>query len=202
MPIAKRMFDIVAAVVLLALLVPVICLVALLVLILDGRPVMYFSERMKNTREGFVLYKFRTMETVLSDYGVSGGDKSARITRLGAFLRRSRLDELPQLWNILWGDMSFVGPRPPLRVYVERFPAIYEKVLRARPGLTGLATLVFHKHEEALLKRSPSQEETDKIYTRLCIPRKARLDMIYQDRRTFCLDLHILLKTVFRRLPL
>ena len=97
MPIAKRMFDIVAAVVLLALLVPVICLVALLVLILDGRPVMYFSERMKNTREGFVLYKFRTMETVLSDYGVSGGDKSARITRLGAFLRRSRLDELPQL---------------------------------------------------------------------------------------------------------
>jgi lipopolysaccharide/colanic/teichoic acid biosynthesis glycosyltransferase len=200
--ISKRVFDVVAAMVLLTLLIPVICLVSMLVLILDGRPIMYFSERMKNTHEGFSLYKFRTMETVLSDYGVSGGDKSARITRLGAFLRRSRLDEMPQLWNILRGDMSFVGPRPPLRVYVERFPVIYEKVLRERPGLTGLATLVFHEHEEKLLQRSQSRQETDIIYMRACIPRKARLDLIYQRRRTFCGDLQILLKTVFRRLPL
>lgn len=202
MPVSKRVFDVVAAIVLLIMFVPVLFLVATLILILDGRPVIYSYERMKNTNHGFYLYKFRTMKTVLSDYGVSGGDKSARITRLGAFLRRSRLDEMPQLWNILRGDMSIVGPRPPLRVYVERFPAIYEKVLHIRPGLTGLATVVFHTHEEELLSRSSSSEETDSIYMRSCIPRKARLDLIYQNRWTFCLDLHILLKTVFRRLPL
>lgn len=202
MTTSKRLFDIVIGLILTVLLVPVMLCIALLVYALDGRPILYLSERMKTPDQGFVLYKFRTMKVVASDYGVSGGDKSARITRSGKFLRRTRLDELPQFWNVLRGDISFVGPRPPLRLYVERFPKIYAKVLRSRPGITGLATLVFHAHEEKLLRRSRSSDETDAIYARACVPRKARLDLIYQRRQTLCLDIYLMLKTILRRLPL
>lgn len=202
MTTSKRLFDIVIGLILTVLLVPVMLCIALLVYALDGRPILYLSERMKTPDQGFVLYKFRTMKVVASDFGVSGGDKSARITRSGKFLRRTRLDELPQFWNVLRGDISFVGPRPPLRLYVERFPKIYAKVLRSRPGITGLATLVFHAHEEKLLRRSRSSDETDAIYARACVPRKARLDLIYQRRQTLCLDIYLMLKTILRRLPL
>ena len=134
MPVWKRLLDIVGVLVLAVALLPVIAVLALVILIVGGRPVFYISERMKTATEGFSLVKFRTMRTVAVDSGVSGGDKAARITRIGAFLRRSRLDEVPQLWNILKGDMSFVGPRPPLRVYVEDYPQLYGPVLRSRPG--------------------------------------------------------------------
>ncbi|HRC59438.1 MAG TPA: sugar transferase [Candidatus Propionivibrio aalborgensis] len=197
---AKRIFDILVAVVLgIVLIIPVL-VTALLILIRDGRPVFYISERMKSPTEGFNLVKFRTMKVVASDSGVSGGDKSARITRTGAFLRRSRLDEVPQLWNVLKGDISFVGPRPPLRQYVERFPEIYREVLKSRPGITGLASVYFHAHEERLLARARTTAETDAIYSRACVPRKARIDLIYQRRRNICVDAGIMLKTVFKRL--
>ncbi|MCB5412430.1 sugar transferase [Pseudogemmobacter sp. CC-YST710] len=120
MTIAKRLFDILVALVLGIILIIPVAFTALLILIRDGRPVFYISERMKTPTEGFRLVKFRTMKTVASDSGVSGGDKSDRITKTGHFLRRTRLDEVPQLWNVLKGDISFVGPRPPLRQYVER----------------------------------------------------------------------------------
>ncbi|WP_319825031.1 sugar transferase [Thalassovita sp.] len=197
---SKRLLDVAAALVLGILLLPVIAGVALLVLIRDGRPVLYRSERMKTPTTGFQLWKFRTMTVVPHDAGVSGGDKDSRITRTGAFLRRHRLDELPQLWNVLRGDISFVGPRPPLRRYVERFPALYARVLRSRPGITGLATITFHRHEERLLARCGTPKETEQVYERRCIPRKARLDLIYQDRRSLCLDLLLMVKTVFRQI--
>jgi lipopolysaccharide/colanic/teichoic acid biosynthesis glycosyltransferase len=150
------------------------------------------------------LWKLRTMTVAAADSGVSGGDKSARVTRIGRLLRRTRLDEVPQLWNILRGDMSFVGPRPPLRTYVERFPALYARVLQSRPGITGLATLAFHAHEERLLAPCKTAEETDAVYTRRCIPRKARLDLIYQQRRSVCYDVILIGRTIgrvlFRRL--
>ncbi|MCU0801948.1 MAG: sugar transferase [Rhodobacteraceae bacterium] len=197
---AKRLFDLCVALLLSVILLPVILLTALAILLLDGRPVLYVSERMKTATKGFRLIKFRTMKPAATDSGVSGGDKSARITRTGAFLRRSRLDEVPQLWNVLRGDISFVGPRPPLRQYVEAFPDVYARVLQSRPGITGLASVYFHAHEEHLLARCTSTAETDAVYRRACIPRKARLDLIYQARRNLCVDMGIMLKTVFRRL--
>lgn len=197
---AKRLLDILAALVLGLLLLPLILWVTALILIRDGRPVLYISERMKTPTQGFMLWKFRTMTVVNSDSGVSGGDKSARITRTGAMLRRYRLDELPQLWNVLRGDISFVGPRPPLRRYVERFPDLYGQVLRSRPGITGLATLIYHRHEENLLAPCRTPAQTESTYERRCIPQKARLDLIYQRRRTLCLDIVLMLKTVFRRI--
>lgn len=201
---AKRLFDIAFALLLGAILLLPSILIALWLLAEDGRPVFHVSERMRAPDRPFALWKFRTMRQAAGDGGVSGGDKSARITRAGRILRRLRLDEIPQLWNILRGDMSLVGPRPPLRRYVERFPGLYARVLRSRPGLTGMATLHFRRHEEGLLARCRTAEETDATYARRCVPRKARLDLIYQRRRSLCLDMALIGETLaqlLRRKP-
>ncbi len=195
---SKRLFDLVVAIVFGLLLFPVIVIVFLVVLIKDGRPVFYVSERMKTPDTGFNIYKFRTMTPSKEDTGVSGGDKINRDTKSGPVLRRTHLDELPQLWNVLKGDISLVGPRPPMRQYVEQFPDLYGSVLQSRPGITGLATLVFRKREYSLLAHTKTIAETDAVYTRICIPRKAALDRIYQKNQSLCFDLYILIKTVFR----
>jgi len=191
----KRLFDIVLAALLAVVLTPVMLLIAGLILVLDGRPVLHGSLRARTPGRNFRLWKFRSMVPDRADAGVTGGDKSRRITRTGRFLRRTRLDELPQLWNILKGDMSFVGPRPPLPRYVEMFPEVYGKVLRSRPGLTGLATLVYHRTEERLLAACSTAEETEQVYIRRCIPRKARLDLIYAADRNLCSDLRLIVAT-------
>ncbi len=198
MTLSKRLFDLALALLLAAILaVPTLLLCGWL-LMRSGRPLFYRSERMKGPDQPFQLWKFRTMTVETGDSGVSGADKADRITPTGRLLRRYRLDEIPQLWNILKGDMSFVGPRPPLRQYVERFPALYARVLRSRPGLTGLATLRFHRHEEWLLARSTSRAETDLIYSRACVPRKGQLDLIYQENQTLCYDIAIVTETILR----
>ena len=199
---AKRVFDIVVAAGLSLLLAPLILGVAGVVWYRDGRPVLYLSERMQTPDRAFFLWKFRTMTPVARDSGVSGGDKRARVTPTGRILRRYRLDELPQLWNVLRGDISFVGPRPPLRRYVEAFPELYAQVLRMRPGITGLATLAFHAREEALLARCRTAAETEAVYVRRCVPRKAQLDLIYARRRNLCFDLWLMFATLGRRMPL
>ena len=197
---AKRALDLVVALLLCALLALPFSLLLLWLLLKQGRPVFYVAERMRAPGCPFRLWKLRTMTVARADSGVSGGDKAARITPTGRLLRRTRLDEIPQLWNVLRGDMSFVGPRPPLRQYVERFPDLYAQVLRSRPGLTGLATLRYHRHEERLLARCHSAAETDALYARACVPRKARLDLIYQRHRTICLDLALMAETLIRAL--
>ncbi len=199
---AKRLVDLVLAVVLMALLAAPFGLLVLWLWAREGRPVFYVAERMRAPGRPFLLWKLRTMSVVPPEAGVSGGNKAARITATGRLLRRSRLDEVPQLWNILKGDMSFVGPRPPLRLYVERFPALYARVLRSRPGVTGLATLTFHRHEEALLAKCRTSAETDTVYARRCVPRKARIDLIYQRRRSIWMDFRLMWLTFARAVKL
>lgn len=198
----KRIFDLFFASLLVVILGPVLIWLLIWLLIKEGRPLFYVAERMKAPDVPFKLWKLRTMKTAAADRGVSGGDKTDRITETGAWLRAKRLDEFPQLWNILRGDLSFVGPRPPLREYVERFPDLYADVLKSRPGVTGLATIRFHKHEDRLLARCRTPEETDRIYTRICVPRKARLDLIYQRNQSTCYDFDLVFQTIgnlFRR---
>ena len=192
----KRLFDIALPLILLLPLGFVMAAIAILLRMTQGAPVLYGSERMHDMASAFTLWKFRTMRTAGRDGGVSGGDKAGRVTPVGRLLRATRLDELPQIFNILKGDMSFVGPRPPLREYAEAFPDLYARVLRSRPGVTGLASLLYHRHEEGLLAKCRDSEETDRVYRRRCIPRKAALDLIYQRRRTICLDAWILARTV------
>lgn len=199
MPLSKRLFDLAFSLILLPFLVPAIALIYMAIIVSDGFPGLYRSERMKDFATGFTLLKFRTMRVVREDTGVSGGDKTSRISPMGKFLRRYRLDELPQIFNVIRGDISFVGPRPPLRQYVEKFPDTYKEVLRSRPGITGMATIFFHKHEENLLRGCSSAEETDKVYSDRCVPRKAALDLIYQRNRSLCMDLWLIKKTALRK---
>lgn len=194
----KRVFDITLAIFGAVLFAVPAAILAILLLVCQGRPIFYLAERMKTPDQSFWLWKFRTMHVAIADGGVSGGDKTGRVTRIGKALRQSRFDELPQIWNILRGDMSFVGPRPPLRSYVERRPDLYGSVLKNRPGLTGLATLVLHQREERLLAACTTALETETIYMRRCVPIKARVDMIYQRKQNFMLDLALLVRTVLR----
>ncbi|MBT9246690.1 sugar transferase [Gemmobacter fulvus] len=193
----KRLFDLTIALLLAAALLPPFAVLLIFLLLKEGRPIFYVAERMKAPGVPFHLWKLRTMTVVREDSGVSGGDKAARITPVGRFLRRARLDEIPQLWNVIRGDMSFVGPRPPLRLYVERFPALYAEVLKSRPGITGLATLHFHAHEEWLLRQCRDAAETDAVYARRCVPQKAALDLMYQRSQSLCFDLRLIAQTGF-----
>ncbi|MEM7641510.1 MAG: sugar transferase [Pseudomonadota bacterium] len=201
MTMGKRLFDIALALVLGVVLAPVLAVIAALCWHRQGAPILFGSERMKTPDQAFTLWKFRTMAPDPTDAGVTGGDKADRITPLGARLRRLRLDELPQLWNILRGDISFVGPRPPLRRYVEMAPDLYARVLRSRPGVTGLATLVYAPHEERILTACDTRAATEAAYLRRCVPRKAALDFLYQRRRTLCLDIKLIAWTASRFLP-
>ena len=193
----KRAFDLWTAAMITPFVVPLILIFAVIILVTDGRPIFYGGERMKTPMQGFTLWKFRSMRVDPGDRGVSGGDKSARITPIGGWLRKRRLDELPQLWNLWRGDVSVVGPRPPLRLYVERFPEIYSEVLKSRPGLTGLASIYYSKHEQRMLARTATPEETDAVYVRNCVPRKAHIDLMYQRNWSFCFDLNVVRKTLF-----
>lgn len=192
----KRLFDLVLASLLAMILAPLLAGLLIWLALRQGRPLFHVAERMKGVDRPFALWKLRTMTVAENDSGVSGGDKAARITPSGAWLRARRLDELPQLWNILRGDLSFVGPRPPLRAYVERHPDLYARVLQSRPGVTGLATIVYHRHEERLLARCTTAQETDRVYATNCVPRKARLDLIYQRHQSLCFDADLVLRTL------
>ncbi|MEM7731813.1 MAG: sugar transferase [Pseudomonadota bacterium] len=192
----KRLLDLSLALFLAVVLVIPMLLVALIVLIEDGRPIFYTSKRMKAPDQSFTLWKFRTMTVERARVSALGGDKVQRVTRVGAILRRTRLDELPQLYNILRGDMSFVGPRPPLRRYVILRRDVYAKVLQNRPGVTGLATLRYHRREEDLLAACTTAEKTDDVYINRCIPAKARLDLIWARNRSVCFDVMLLVQTV------
>ncbi|MEI6099654.1 MAG: sugar transferase [Alphaproteobacteria bacterium] len=198
----KRLCDLILATGLVLLLAVPFGLLVLYLLWAEGRPVFYVAERMRAPGQPFALWKLRTMTVAAPEAGVSGGNKANRITAHGRFLRRTRLDEVPQLWNVVKGDMSFVGPRPPLRLYVERFPEIYAQVLQSRPGITGLATLYYHRHEEKLLAPCHTATETDAVYSRRCVPRKARIDLIYQRRRSLAMDLGLMALTLARALKL
>lgn len=195
-PPAKRALDLLLAIPASLLALPVVAVLLPLMWATQGRPFLYVSERMRAPGRPFRLLKLRTMRPSAENGGVSGGDKAARVTPMGRWLRRFRLDEIPQLVNVLRGDMSVVGPRPPLRAYTEAFPDLYAEVLAMPPGVTGLATLVYHAHEERLLARCATAEETHALYARACVPRKARLDTIYRDRWSPCLDLWVIGRTL------
>lgn len=196
----KRAMDLTLALLLALVLALPFGLLLLVLLAVEGRPLFYVAERMRAPGQPFRLWKLRTMRLAPDPGGVSGGDKAGRITKTGRFLRKTRLDEVPQLWNVLRGEMSFVGPRPPLRRYVEAFPDLYAQVLQSRPGITGLATLVFHAHEERLLAACQDAAETEAVYRRRCVKRKAHLDLIYQRNQSVCYDLALLGRTIGRML--
>ncbi|MBD3803882.1 sugar transferase [Thioclava marina] len=193
---SKRLFDFSLALVLLPLLLPLMAVLVVVLALCHGRPWFHVQERMKSPSRRFRMWKFRTMVPDPGDHGVSGGHKAARITPLGRVLRRTRADELPQIWNVLRGDMSFVGPRPPLPDVVARFPDLYEKVLVSPPGVTGLATLRFHAREARIMADCSDPAQAQDLYDRRCVPVKARLDLIYLRRASRRFDLMLIWQTL------
>jgi lipopolysaccharide/colanic/teichoic acid biosynthesis glycosyltransferase len=195
-PIAKRIYDAVFAALGLVLFSPVYLVIALLVKLSDGGPVFYRQQRVGQGGRLFWIWKFRTMVVNADRQGLSlTKDGDARITPLGRWLRKSKLDELPQLWNVLCGEMSFVGPRPEVPQYVALYTEAQREVLRVKPGITDIATLAF-RHEEDLLASAP---DTEAFYREQCLPRKIELNLQYQVRANLWQDTRIILETLFGR---
>ncbi|MDU8945229.1 sugar transferase [Ovoidimarina sediminis] len=196
--LAKRLFDITLSAIALLLAFPVMLAIGLAIRLLDGAPVFYVSERMLAPERGFKLLKFRTMHAAKREPRPINRRDMVRVTRLGRCLRRLRLDELPQLLNVLRGEMSLVGPRPPLRAQVEKDPRLYRSLLRQKPGLTGLATLAVHGVETMRLARFRSENEAMEYHRGVLLPRKAFLEQVYSRHRSVALDAAILISTVVR----
>jgi lipopolysaccharide/colanic/teichoic acid biosynthesis glycosyltransferase len=188
----KRLFDVAVALAALAILAPLLALVAVLIKLDSPGPVLFRQIRIGKGFRPFRIYKFRTMV-----WGGAAGRLvtvagDPRVTRIGAWLRRAKLDELPQLLNILRGDMTVVGPRPEVPRYVEAFHEDYQEILRVRPGLTDLASLKY-RDESALLGRSADPEEE---YLRRVLPDKIRLAKEYIQRSSLAFDLRLIFRTL------
>lgn len=198
--LSKRAFDLAAILVTAPATVPLGLGIAVLVKVFDGGPVLLRTRRVGQNAQVFRLLKFRTMPDAPGQHDVLiSKDSYQRITALGHVLRRTRLDELPQLINVMRGEMSLVGPRPPQPHYGADYPELYARVLRCRPGLTGLATLHMHGFEARVLPLDAPFQVVDEVYRRRCISRKARLDLIYLSRQSrrgaLCFDMLILWRT-------
>jgi lipopolysaccharide/colanic/teichoic acid biosynthesis glycosyltransferase len=187
----KRLFDIVLAFAGLALLSPVLIAVAVLVKLDSEGPVLFCQRRVGRGLRCFTLFKFRTMIPAHGGAEITVAD-DRRVTRLGRLLRLAKLDELPQLWNILAGDMSFVGPRPLVESTVNRFRDEYRWILgQSRPGVTDLASIKY-RHESALLG---SCVEPEDYYFRVIMPDKIRLQKAYLRQQSVMGDVTILCRT-------
>ncbi len=187
----KRAFDLVCVVPALILLSPIMMVVAVLVWLTSEGPVLFRQQRVGLHRRTFTIYKFRTMDHKLACTGpcvTKSGD--VRLTPLGNFLRKYKLDEFPQLFNVLCGDMSLVGPRPKL-------PQHEHLDMQYRPGVTGAATLAF-ANEEDMLSDVPNDVLED-FHVNVVSPIKKRLDYEYQARATFASDIRMLVDTVLKR---
>lgn len=188
--VAKRGFDLVVAALLLIVLSPVLVTIAVLIQLRDGSPVLFRQERVGRHGAPFRVLKFRTMRPSPGAQVTIQGD--SRITGLGRWLRAHRLDELPQLINVLKGEMSLVGPRPELAKYVGLFPEEYRQILTLRPGITGPASVEF-RNESELLAAYPDPE---RAYVEVILPQKIALALDYLRERSMLIDLKILGRTL------
>lgn len=187
------MFDVAVGICALICATPLIGLIAAMLRIASGSPVLFRQTRSGLNGREFVLLKFRTMHRENSGLGVTqAGDD--RVTRLGRLLRASKLDELPQLVNVLRGDMSVVGPRPDLPEFWRQTDSASRRVLTLLPGITGAASLVFRNEEALLANVRPDQLSAH--YVSVQLPKKAAIDWQYAEHAGFLSDCKLLLRTV------
>jgi lipopolysaccharide/colanic/teichoic acid biosynthesis glycosyltransferase len=191
---AKRVFDLLLSSLGLFALAPLLLLIAVLIKLDSPGPVMFRQERVGRFGQPFRIHKFRTMRHETAGQGLQitvGADR--RITRVGGFLRASKLDELPQLLDVWLGDMSLVGPRPEVPRYVAHYPAdVRDKVLSVRPGITDIASIEY-RDESAVLARAADPEQA---YIHEVLPHKLALAAQYVDRSSVGLDLWLIWRTL------
>lgn len=188
---SRRAFDVVCAVTGLAVLAPLLVIVAAAIKLEDGGPVLFSQPRLGKGLKKFRLLKFRSMVRNAKGSSLLTAPDDPRITRVGRFLRKYKLDELPQLANVVKGEMQLVGVRPQVECFVEIFPIEYELLLQDRPGITDPATLAY-RHEEQMFQAGPLEKQ----YVSQMLPRKLMLSLQYRQTRTFFSDLGILFRTV------
>lgn len=190
----KRLFDILSSGVVLLVFSPIFIFIGLWI-VLDSKGGMFYRQiRVGQNGQNFKLYKFRTMRPNSDKIKITVGDRDPRVTRVGYFLRKYKLDELPQLINILKGEMSVVGPRPEVPQYVELYSADQRRVLSVKPGLTDYASLEYVDESE-LLSQS---KDPNKTYIEEIMPAKIELGLKYVDHQSFGLDLRLIFKTIFK----
>lgn len=189
----KRIFDIVIALPALLVLSPLLILIALLIKADSSGPVLYLQERIGRNRNPFFIYKFRTMHVDADKKGLlTVGGRDPRVTRMGYRLRKYKLDELPQLFNVLTGTMSLVGPRPEVKKYVDLYTAEQLKVLSLTPGITDYASIAYSDENERLAK-SAHPEQT---YIEEIMPAKLQLNLKYLQEQSLLTDVKIIIRTI------
>ena len=189
----RAIFDKIAAIIGLLVLSPLFVIIALAI-ILDSRGGVFFVQtRVGKNFKPFGLYKFRTMRPFAENEGkLTVGNNDPRITRVGIFLRKYKLDELPQLFNVVNGTMNLVGPRPEVPEYVDYYNEEQRKVLSVKPGITDYASLLYFNENE-VLEQSDNPKET---YLNEVMPAKLKLNLEYMENKSFSEDLKIIFKTI------
>jgi lipopolysaccharide/colanic/teichoic acid biosynthesis glycosyltransferase len=190
----KETFDYILASLALVFLSPLLLFISLVVGFTMGWPVVYTQVRIGQNGKPFKLHKFRSMKKVKSDTTVAAREQN-RITRFGRMMRKYKLDELPELWNIIRGDMSFVGPRPDVPGYADKLLGDDRVILQLKPGLTGAASLKYMHEEQILAKQQNPQEYNDQVI----FPDKVKVNKKYMEKWTLWLDLKLIALTAIGR---
>lgn len=188
----KRLFDIVFSFFGLILLSPLLILIIILMKITTKGPIIYKQLRVGRNNNDFFIFKFRTMFVNADKFGLlTVGERDSRVTKIGFYLRKFKFDELPQLVNVFYGDMSFVGPRPEVRKYVDLYNPMQMQVLNVRPGITDLASIEFRNENELL----SSKEDPESYYMNVIMPKKLQINLDYLKGSTLFKDIWVIIKT-------
>ena len=190
----KRLFDFITSLIGLIVLVPIFIIVSLLVKISSVGPVFFVQKRIGKNGTIFQMIKFRSMTVIQSSTSTISVKGDVRITKIGAFLRKFKLDELPELWNVLKGDMSLVGPRPDVCGYADNLKGEDRKILELRPGITCVASLKYYDEEDVLA----TQDKPLKFNDEVIYPDKVRLNLDYYHNNNLWIDIKIIFATIFR----
>ncbi|MBN8703257.1 MAG: sugar transferase [Bacteroidetes bacterium] len=191
----KRVFDVFVSCIILLLLFPFFLLIALFIFIDSGSPIFYRQTRVGLNNIDFQLFKFRTMHTHADKLGLlTVGGRDPRITKVGYFLRKYKLDELPQFMNVLQGNMSIVGPRPEVRKYVNMYSSEQLKVLSVKPGITDESSIKFSNESDLLA----SAENPEEYYIQVLLPQKVEQGINYSKNATIRNDIRIIIYTFLK----
>ncbi|MBL01244.1 MAG: glycosyl transferase [Chloroflexi bacterium] len=187
----KRIFDILSSLLAILAFIPIYLLVAILVYYSLGWPIIYKAKRAGKYNKEFTLIKFRSMKNSTNHVSHHSGDDDPRITKTGKFIRQTKLDELPQLFNVLFGKMSIVGPRPETPEYIKLYSKEQMKILSIRPGITDFASIEFSNLGDILKGDDP-----DKLYFEKVWDKKMKLRMKYTEEHNFFIDMKIIFSTI------
>lgn len=189
----KRIFDFVFSLLGILLLSPLLICIAILIRLDSPGGIFYLQERVGKNNLNFFIYKFRTMRSGADKLGLlTVGAKDNRVTKIGYFLRKYKLDELPQLFNVFKGEMSFVGPRPEVRKYVNMYTAEQLKVLSVKPGITDMASIQYSNESELLAQAA----DPEKFYIETVFPAKLELNLKYIEQKNFWKDIQLIFQTI------